>query len=69
MSNKSFVRQRICIYAGQEVDPDNDEQVGNILRFKLGIKLPQRTSMDDSLSSSTSDHEIITLIKKYRAMR
>ena len=38
MSNKSFVRQRICIYAGQDVDPDNDEQVGNILRFKLGIK-------------------------------
>ncbi|MCJ8299213.1 MAG: hypothetical protein MJK13_09810 [Pseudomonadales bacterium] len=69
MSNKSFVRQRICIYAGQDVDPNNDEQVGNILKFKLEIQLPQRSSMDEALAASTSDHEIIALIIRYRAMR
>ena len=69
MSNKSFVRQRICIYAGQDVDPNNDEQVGNILKFKLEIQLPQRSSMDEALVASTSDHEIIALIIRYRAMR
>ncbi|MFT7527256.1 MAG: hypothetical protein ACI9LY_002411, partial [Arenicella sp.] len=35
---------------------------------KFNIRLPQRPSLDNSLSSATSDHEIISLILQYRAM-
>ncbi len=68
MDSKEFVHKRICIYAGKNIDPNSDEQVEDILRCKFDIHLPQRKSMNESLTSATSDHEIIGLILKYRAM-
>jgi len=68
MDSKEFVHKRICIYAGRDIDPNSDEQVEDVLRSKFNIRLPQRKSMNESLSSATSDHEIISLILKYRAM-
>ncbi len=68
MDSKEFVHKRICIYAGKDIDPNSDEQVEDILRSKFNIHLPQRKSMNESLTSATSDHEIIDLILKYRAM-
>jgi len=68
MDSKEFVHKRICIYAGRDIDPDSDEQVEEVLRSKFNIYLPQRKSMNESLSSAKSDHEIIGLILKYRAM-
>ncbi len=68
MVSKAFVLQRICIYAGKEIDPNSDEQVKGILKSKFNIFLPQRPTMDESLAAATSDHEIIGLILKYRSM-
>ncbi len=68
MNSKEFVHQRICIYAGKSIDPNSDEEVEDILRYKFNIHLPQRKSMTESLTSATSDHEIIGLILKYRTM-
>ena len=68
MDSKEFVLKRICIYAGETIDPDSDAEVGDILRRKFNIHLPQRQSMIESLTSATSDHEIIGLILKYRSM-
>jgi len=68
MDSKEFFHRRICIYAGKDIDPNSDEQVEDILRSKFNIHLPQRKSMNESLTSATSDHEIIGLILKYRAM-
>jgi DNA polymerase I-like protein with 3'-5' exonuclease and polymerase domains len=68
MSNKEFIRQRICIYAGKEFDPSIDEHVNDALRSKFNIHLPQRTSMEESLKATASDHEIIGLILQYRSM-
>lgn len=68
MANKDFIYQRISIFAGKEFDPAVDEQVEEVLRSKFNIHLPQRASLNDSLSSSTSDHEIIALILQYRSM-
>ena len=68
MDSKEFIHKRICIYAGKDIDPKSDEQVGDILRSKFNIHLPQRRSMNESLASAISDHEIISLILKYRAM-
>ncbi|MCW8193702.1 hypothetical protein F6455_02750 [Proteobacteria bacterium 005FR1] len=68
MANKDFLFQRICIYAGREFDPDDDKQVIEILRSKFNIHLPQRASVNMSLASATSDHEIIRLITQYRAL-
>ncbi len=68
MDSKEFIHKRICIYAGKDIDPNSDEQVGDILRSKFNIHLPQRRSMNESLTSAISDHEIISLILKYRAM-
>lgn len=64
--NKEFTLQRICNYAGQEFDPTVDTEVEEILRSRLNIRLPQRRSLNESLESSASDHEIITLLLKYR---
>lgn len=69
MDSKDFALKRINIYAGKDIDPNSDAQVENILREKFNILLPQRRSMNESLSSVTSDHEIITLILKYRTMK
>ena len=68
MGSKEFVHKRICIYAGRDIDPNSDEQVEDVLRSKFNIYLPQRKSMNESLASAKSDHEIIGLILKYRAM-
>ena len=68
MANKKFIYQRIHIYAGKEFDPTDDEQVEEVLRSKFNIYLPQRTSMNESLASAISDHEIIGLILQYRSM-
>ena len=68
MDSKEFIHKRICIYAGRDIDPNSDEQVEDVLRSKFNIYLPQRKSMNESLSSANSDHEIIGLILKYRAM-
>ena len=68
MANKDFIHQRICIFAGKEFDPAVDEQVVEILRSKFDIHLPQRTTINESLESATSDHEIIGFLLKYRTM-
>lgn len=67
MTSKEFVLQRICIFAGKDIDPDSDKQVEEILRNKFNIHLPQRSSMNESLAAVNSDHEVLTLIKQYRA--
>ena len=66
MKNKDFILQRIHIYAGKEFDPLVDKQVVEVLRSKFNIQLPQRRSFNESLESSRSDHEIISLILQYR---
>ena len=68
MANKEFLHQRICIFAGKEIDPNSDRHVEDMLRNKFNIHLPQRTSMNESLAAVNSDHEIISLIQQYRAL-
>lgn len=68
MTNKAFILQRICIFAGREFDPDSDEQVIEVLRDKFNLSLPQRRSIDDSLLAVASDHEVIKLILEYRSL-
>lgn len=68
MANKAFILQRISIFAGSEFDPDSDEQVSEVLRNKFNIYLPQRRSMTAAMEAVASDHEVIDLIIKYRAM-
>lgn len=67
--DKSFVLQRISAYVGREINPDNDAEVTDVLKKKFNILLPQRRSLDDSLTSSASDHEIIDLLKQYRSVQ
>lgn len=66
MNSREFLLKRICIFAGEEFDPKSDDQVIEILLRKFNIKLPQRRSLDESLSATICDHEIITLLIKYR---
>ena len=68
MANKEFIHQRICNYAGKDLDPTDDREVAEVLRYKFNIHLPQRPSMNESLASATSDHEIIGLILQYRTI-
>jgi len=68
MNDKGFLLKRICIYAGKDIDPNADKQVEVMLRDKFNILLPQRNSLNDSLNSVASDHEIISLLLKYRTM-
>jgi len=68
MSNKAFMLQRICIFAGKEIDPLEDAQVEAVLRDKFNLHLPQRRSLDESLASVASDLEIVSLIIQYRAL-
>lgn len=68
MTSKAFLHQRICIYAGATLDPDSDEEVAAMLRRKFNVNLPQRSSLEAALKAATSEHEIIALILKYRAM-
>ncbi len=69
MASKDFILQRIFVYAGTEFDPAVDKEVKEVLRSRLNIRLPQRTSLDASLALATSDHEIIRLILQYRTMK
>ena len=64
--NKNFILQRIFIFSGKEIDPKSDEQVINILRDKFNIYLPQKRTLNESLTSSSSSHEIVSLILRYR---
>jgi len=66
--SKDFIRQRIAIYAGADIDPDDDDQVKVMLQQKFNIFLPQRASFTDALSDAISDHEIISLLVKYRTL-
>ncbi|MBU2984555.1 hypothetical protein KO528_04300 [Saccharophagus degradans] len=68
MDNKDFLRQRINVYAKMEVDPSVDEEVVSMLKRKFNVYLPQRRSLDESLSAAKSDHEIIELILEYRKL-
>ena len=68
-SKKDFVLERIRIFAGKEIDPNEDAQVVSMLREKFNIRLPQRNHLSDSLSSVASDHEIIALLLQYRSMK
>ncbi|MBD5771500.1 hypothetical protein [Marinomonas colpomeniae] len=65
---KEFLLQRIYAFTSQAFDPNSDPQVTGVLKSKFNIRLPQRRSMNESLSSTVSDHEIISLILKYRSM-
>lgn len=67
MDNKDFLRQRINVYAKMEVDPSVDEEVVSMLKRKFNVYLPQRRSLDESLTAK-SDHEIIELILEYRKL-
>lgn len=49
------------------MDPNSDKQVEEMLRRKFNIHLPQRPSMNESLASTISDHEILGLLLEYRA--
>jgi len=69
MANKDFILQRISIFAGKEIDPNADEEVDELLKEKFEIMLPQRRSMNESLEASTSDHDVVALILKYRMMK
>ena len=68
MANKEFIHQRICIYSGKEFDPSVDKQVVEVLRSQFDIHLPQRASINESLASVASNHEITELILQYRTM-
>jgi len=68
MTMKTFVYDRICNFMGQALDPNSDSQVEEALRIRLNIYLPQRPTLDEALFSSNSDHEVIELLLKYRAM-
>lgn len=65
-ASKDFILQRICIFAGEDINPNDDKQVQQVLRNRFDINLPQRRSLDESLASTASDHEIVDLILKYR---
>tara|TARA_R110001592_G_scaffold160059_2_gene391990 strand:+ start:93 stop:302 length:210 start_codon:yes stop_codon:yes gene_type:complete len=69
MANKDYIYQRILIFSGKEFDPNDDQQVASVLRDKFNIYLPQRASLNESLASAISDHEIIELIRQYRTMK
>ncbi|RYY02171.1 MAG: hypothetical protein EOO53_14140 [Gammaproteobacteria bacterium] len=66
MSNKEFIKERIRIYAGKDVDPMSDEQVRDILKTNFNVLLPQRPTLNKSLSETNNEHEIISLILQYR---
>lgn len=68
MESKESIYKGICEYTNKEFDPNTDSDVLALLRNKFNIYLPQRSSLDDSLTATASDHEIIELIIKYRSL-
>lgn len=67
LSNKEFIRKRICVYAGKDIDPMSDEQVREMLKIKFNIFLPQRPTLNEALGATNNLHEIISLILQYRS--
>jgi len=67
MLDKSYIKQRINIFANAPIDPNSDLQVKSAL-LGLNIKLPQKNNLDDSLNASNEVHEIVRLIIQYRNM-
>jgi hypothetical protein len=67
--NKDYLRQRIAIFAGEDIDPTDDPKVAKMLRAKFNVFLPQRRSLDESLAACICDHEIISLIAQYRSVK
>lgn len=65
--NKAYIKQRISIFCGSDIDANDDSQVTEVLQRKFNILLPQRPTLDSSLAAVISDHEIISLIIKYRS--
>jgi len=57
MPDINFLKQRIPIYAGKDIDPTADLQVKDMLLY-LKIKSPQKSGLDSSLESYDSNHEI-----------
>ncbi len=68
MTPEEFNLRRICNLAGEDFDPNSDEEVVTILKRKFNIYLPQRSNLVDSLTQTNSDHEIIELILRYRGV-
>lgn len=68
LNTREEIYLAINIFAEQDFNPNTDEDVLSVLRDDLNIRLPQRSTLDDSLASAASDHEIIALILKYRAL-
>jgi DNA polymerase I-like protein with 3'-5' exonuclease and polymerase domains len=68
MTNKEFISQRINVFAGKNIDPNVDKEVEDMLRSKFNIYLPQRPSMNESLTAVNHDHEILQLLIQYRTM-
>jgi DNA polymerase I-like protein with 3'-5' exonuclease and polymerase domains len=67
LSNKEFILKRIYIYAGGEIDVTSDAQVSDLLKAKFNLSLPQRQTFNESLRTTNSEHEIISLILQYRS--
>ena len=65
--NKTFIKQRIDIFSGAEIDPLNDKAVIELLQRKFNIFLPQRPTLDEALEVVIKKHEIIGLMLNYRA--
>lgn len=68
MANKDFLHQRICVFLGESIDLENEQEIAELLRNKFDIRLPQRRTLNESLASTISDHEIISLLQEYRAL-
>lgn len=68
LESKADIYKAINLFADKDFNPDIDKDVLSVLRNDLNIRLPQRSSLNDSLASAASDHEIIALILKYRAL-
>jgi hypothetical protein len=67
MIDKTFLRQKIALFFGEDIDPDKDEQVVAMLRSKFNIRLPQRTQLNAALQASASTHAVIELLLDYRS--
>ncbi len=66
--NKEFLKQRIAIFSGKDIDPNVDAEVIDILKRKFAILLPQRPTLNESLDAVIKSHEVIGLILNYRNM-
>ena len=46
--SKDFIHQRINIFANKDLDPNIDADVLKVLRNDLNIRLPQRSTLNES---------------------